>query len=179
MTSTSFPKLKLTYFNIKARAEPIRLALVINGIPFEDERLERPLWPALKPNTPFGQVPLLTVDNKIVIAQSTAILRYVGKLGPHKLYPDDPLHAALVDQIISQVQDLEANLKPSAVESDPEKKLKLRIELAEKTFPPMLAALDGFIAKNGGKFATGDSVTVGDLFLYQANTSYTSGSYGD
>ena len=33
------PKLKLTYFNFGGRAEAIRLAFVVGGVPFEDERL--------------------------------------------------------------------------------------------------------------------------------------------
>ncbi|KAJ3065707.1 hypothetical protein HDU98_010908 [Podochytrium sp. JEL0797] len=173
----STPHLKLTYFNIKARGEPIRLALAINNIPFEDSRIKMEEWTALKPTTVFGQIPILTVDGKTVIAQSTAILRYVGKLGERKLYPEDALKAALVDQVISQVQDVEAGLRPSAAEQDPTKKLQLRVELAEKGFPPLFKALDQFIAANGGKFATGDEVTVGDLFLYQMNTSYAAGAY--
>lgn len=52
------PKLKLTYFNIKARAEPTRLALHIAGIPFEDVRLKHEEWPALKGSFPLGQVPV-------------------------------------------------------------------------------------------------------------------------
>ncbi|KAJ3296339.1 thioredoxin-like protein [Rhizoclosmatium globosum] len=172
-----YPTLKLTYFNIKARAEPIRLALAINDIPFEDERIPRDQWATLKPTTPFGQVPLLTVNGSTVIAQSTAILRYVGKFGPLKLYPDDALKAALVDQLISQVQDVEASLRPSGAENDPVKKLALRVELAEKGLPPLFAALDAFIAKYGGAYATGSDITIADLFVYQMNTSYSAGAY--
>ena len=55
----STPKLKLTYFNIKARAEPTRLALFIGGIPFEDIRLAHgEEWPAHKGEMPYGQVPV-------------------------------------------------------------------------------------------------------------------------
>lgn len=52
------PKLKLTYFNIKARAEPTRLALHIGGIPFEDVRIEHSAWPAMKASMPLGQLPV-------------------------------------------------------------------------------------------------------------------------
>ena len=52
------PKLKLIYFNIKARAEPTRLALHIAGIPFEDVRIKHEEWPALKGSMPLGQVPV-------------------------------------------------------------------------------------------------------------------------
>ncbi|KAJ3373971.1 hypothetical protein HDU91_000027 [Kappamyces sp. JEL0680] len=173
------PSLKLTYFPIKARAEPIRLALAINNIPFIDERLDKTAFALLKASEtlPFRQVPVLVVDGEKVISQSTAILRYVGKLGSLKLYPEDPFHAALVDQIISQVQDVEASMKPSMVENDPEKKLAMRKALAETEFPKLWGDLDKFIASHGGKYATGDQITIADLFLYQANTSFGSGAY--
>ena len=35
-------KIKITYFNMKGRAEPARLCLAIGGIPFEDVRLSGP-----------------------------------------------------------------------------------------------------------------------------------------
>lgn len=35
----SLKSLKLTYFNIKARGEPIRLAMKIAGLEFEDDRI--------------------------------------------------------------------------------------------------------------------------------------------
>ena len=56
--AASYPKLKLTYFNIKARAEPTRLALHIAGIPFEDKRIAHEEWPALKATMPLGQIPV-------------------------------------------------------------------------------------------------------------------------
>ncbi|KAJ3025282.1 UNVERIFIED_CONTAM: hypothetical protein HDU68_007304 [Siphonaria sp. JEL0065] len=172
-----YPTLKLTYFGIKARAEPIRLALAINDIPFEDERITREQWVALKPTTPFGQVPILTVNESTVIAQSTAILRYVGKIGPLKLYPEDPLKAAVVDQIISHIQDLETIFRPSFMEQDLEKRLKIRTELAEKTLPPLLAALDAFIGAQGaGEFAAGKDVTIADLIVYQMYSFYSGGA---
>jgi glutathione S-transferase len=170
------PSIKVTYFNIKARAEPIRLALTIGGIAFEDERIGKEQFVSLKEQNawPFRQLPILTVDGKI-IAQSTAILRYVGKLSG--LYPSDPYQAALVDMIISQVQDLEGAMKPSGAEQDQEKKLKMRSELASNVFPSMLQDLDRVIQQHGGKYAVGDSISIADLFLYQANTSYSSGAY--
>jgi len=38
----------LTYFNVKALAEPIRLILAVAGVNYEDKRIEREEWPALK-----------------------------------------------------------------------------------------------------------------------------------
>lgn len=42
------PTFKLTYFNIRGLAEPIRFLLAYGGIEYEDNRIEREEWPALK-----------------------------------------------------------------------------------------------------------------------------------
>jgi len=39
---------KLTYFNLRALAEPIRLIFAAAGVEYEDIRIERPQWPELK-----------------------------------------------------------------------------------------------------------------------------------
>ena len=76
----SCPSLKLTYFDIHGgRGEPARLALSIGGLSVEDDRVAPSDWPARKPDTPFGALPVLEVDGQ-TLAQSNAINRYVGKL---------------------------------------------------------------------------------------------------
>lgn len=44
------PTYKLTYFNVQALAEPVRMLLSYGGIKFEDVRIEKEDWPALKPS---------------------------------------------------------------------------------------------------------------------------------
>ena len=41
---------KLTYFNLTARAETIRLIFAVGGIKFEDNRIEFSAWGAMKPS---------------------------------------------------------------------------------------------------------------------------------
>lgn len=41
---------KLTYFNLTALGEPIRFLLSYMDIDFEDNRIERELWPSIKPS---------------------------------------------------------------------------------------------------------------------------------
>lgn len=42
------PQYKLTYFDVRALAEPIRLLFAFQGIEYTDERIQRENWPALK-----------------------------------------------------------------------------------------------------------------------------------
>lgn len=76
-----FPRIKLSYFNIEGRAEKVRLALILQGINFEDDRISFNDWPKIKPTTKFGQVPIMFIDDREPISQSNAMLHYVGRLG--------------------------------------------------------------------------------------------------
>src|SRR6195256_630287 len=88
---------KLTYFDAAAsRGEECRLALHLSGLPFEDERLSGDQWAARKERTPFGALPVLTVDGR-QLAQSNAILRFIGS--QHGLHPAEPFEAALHESL--------------------------------------------------------------------------------
>eukprot|EP00842_Homolaphlyctis_polyrhiza_P000524 jgi/Hompol1/1472/HPOL_000348-RA len=162
----TYPTLKFTYFGIRARGELARLTLHIGGIPFEDERIEFKDWPASKSSTPFGQLPVLTIDGKIHLTQSLGIARYAGSLCG--LYPAaDPLKAALVDQVVFHVEDMMNSVSFTNREKDAERKTAMRKVLAEEKLPAMYAALDKVIQQFGnGKYAVGDSLTIADIYIY-------------
>ncbi len=52
---------KLWYFPVRGRAEPIRMLLKLCGVPFEDVKVDFEDWPTMKEETPFGQLPVLEV----------------------------------------------------------------------------------------------------------------------
>ena len=99
------PKPKLTYFDAPAsRGEECRLALHVAGVDFEDDRIKRADWPALKPTTPFGSVPVLEMPGHPALAQSNAILVLIGRL--HGLHPKDVFEAARHEAMMHHVEDL-------------------------------------------------------------------------
>ena len=49
----SAPKYKLTYFDVKARAEPTRMMFAAAGVKYVDERIKRDDWPTLKSSKIF------------------------------------------------------------------------------------------------------------------------------
>lgn len=139
---SAFPTLKLQYFDHEGLAEAIRLALFIGNVPFEDVRLTEEEFAALQPTLPFGQVPVLDIDNgALVLAQSQALLRYTGRLA--QLYPiNNPLAALRVDEILNVLDELRLRMEASRGEDDLSKKKAMREELAESVIPETLGRLE-------------------------------------
>ena len=48
LKTANMPSIKLHYFNTEGRAEIIRLIFAAGGVDFEDDRIERKNWTALK-----------------------------------------------------------------------------------------------------------------------------------
>ena len=84
VTQETMPRLRLVYFPVRAKAEPIRMALRYGQILFEDQSPADYYgvgWGAgAKGMAPFGQLPVLVVDDKPPLAQSGSIMRYVASL---------------------------------------------------------------------------------------------------
>jgi glutathione S-transferase len=157
------PKLKLTYFDFHGgRGEPARLALSIGGIPFEDNRVAPSDWPASKPGTPFGSLPVLEVDGQ-TLAQSNAINRYVGKLAD--LYPSDAWQAALCDEVMEAVEDINTKLAATFFPPEEEKKTQ-RKALVEGPIPFYLMRLQQRLEEHGGHYFAADRLTVADLKVF-------------
>jgi glutathione S-transferase len=155
-------KLKLTYFDLHGgRGEPARLALSIGGIPFEDDRVAPSDWPARKADTPFGALPVLEVDGQ-TLAQSNAINRYVGKLTD--LYPSDPWQAALCDEVMEAVEDINTKLVATLFLPEEEKKTQ-RKALVEGPLPFYLTRLQQRLEAHGGRYFAADRLSVAEGVL--------------
>jgi len=152
---------KVTYFaGMEGRGEAIRLALAIGGIEFEDIGINHADWPTVKAATPFGTVPNLEWEGK-VLGQSNAILRFVGKKAG--LYPVDDWEAAKVDELLELAEDIAGKIVATFGKSGDEV-LSARQKLSSEILPFYLARMDKIIASNGGKFYVG-KLTVADLKL--------------
>jgi len=156
-------KLKLTYFDFHGgRGEPARLALAIGGIAFTDERIPLTDWPRRKADTPFGALPVLEVDGRIV-TQSNGINRYVGKLTD--LYPTDAWHAALCDEAMDAVEDI--TLKVVATFDLPEAEKKAaRQALVEGPLHLYLTRLQERLEAQGSLYFAGNRPSVADLKVF-------------
>jgi glutathione S-transferase len=166
------PVYKLTYFDSAAsRGEECRLALHLAGLPFEDERLKPDQWAARKASTPFGALPVLTVDGR-QLAQSNAILRFIGS--QHGMHPSEPFEAALHESMLCAVEDLRMRMQPIIRIKDEVEKKRVRQEAASGYLQEWGAAIERQIA--AGPYLAGAKLCVADLKLFVAVGAYTKGT---
>ncbi|MFZ4624251.1 MAG: glutathione S-transferase [Rhodoferax sp.] len=155
--------LKLTYFDIHGgRAEPIRLALHLGGVAFEDFRFPFAQFADVRQTTPFGQVPTLQVGG-VQVTQCDAILRYAGKLA--SLYPVDPFQALLCDEVMYVVEEASVKLGPTfRLTGDAQK--EARLALVNGSMPLFLAWLQNQLLAHGGEYFADNRLTVADLKVF-------------
>ncbi|MBV5299509.1 MAG: glutathione S-transferase family protein [Rhodoferax sp.] len=155
--------LKLTYFDIHGgRAEPIRLALHLGGVAFEDFRFPFAQFADVRQTTPFGQVPTLQVDG-VQVTQCDAILRYAGKLA--SLYPVDPFQALLCDEVMYVVEEASVKLGPTfRLTGDAQK--EARLALVNGSMPLYLAWLQNQLLAHGCEYFADNRLTVADLKVF-------------
>lgn len=167
-------KPKLTYFDMPvSRGEECRLALHVAGVDFEDERLDRAGWIARKPNTPYGAVPTFELPDGTVLAQSNAILVYIGRRWG--LHPKDDVEAARHEGMMSHVEDLRAHAGPiiRIRTTDTEKKAA-RAQLVETVLPAWAAQAEKNLTR--APFFGGDELNVVDLKVHMGVRWFAGGN---
>lgn len=188
-----YPSHELIYFNIEGAAEPVRLAFSLAEVPYKDTRVNFPEWGALKPTTPYGQLPLLKVDGGDPKTQSSAMLRYIGTLNPDaELYPLDRMYA--IEEALGLVDDLKRSWSPSLymgmrpenfgyaegfAKTDEGKKTiqSMREKFIEIELPRFLGYFAAMVEKNGGKWlCSSDKPTIADCYAVPALRYYTRGT---
>uniref|UniRef100_A0A914VLS1 glutathione transferase n=1 Tax=Plectus sambesii TaxID=2011161 RepID=A0A914VLS1_9BILA len=159
------PTYRLIYFNLRARAEAIRLLLAYAGIDYIDDRISRDAWPAMKDQMPLKQIPVLEIDGKDKIAQSTAILRYLAH--QFGMAAKSPLNEAKVDMLGEAVQDAKQQCREwrvivvGYVEGDKDAKFK---EVVVPVLNNYGTIFERTLKENGTGWLVGDSITWVDFF---------------
>ena len=102
------PRLTLVYAKMQALAEPARMLMRYAGLDYTDvyawDHYGKPWREGAKELAPFGQVPVLVVDDSVSIDQSGAIQRYLSRLTG--TCPADPLLAAQADALCDNAGEL-------------------------------------------------------------------------
>jgi prostaglandin-H2 D-isomerase / glutathione transferase len=104
----------VTYrFPLRLRSSKSRLAFTIAGIPFEDERIPFHDWPDFQQSTPFGKIPVLSIDGGPYRGQSGGILRWIGTELYPSLYPKEL--ALDIDEAVFLIEDFHTARVPIMV----------------------------------------------------------------
>lgn len=141
-----------------------RFVFVQAGVKYEDVRIEGKDWPAMKPSTPFGFMPVLEVDGK-KLSGSKIIPRYLAE--EFGLAGKDAFQNAEIAGIVDAITDIENTIIDSFMEKDETKKGEQVKKLLETTLPEKLAIFEKLAAAGGWLF--GSSVTWADFAFYQAS----------
>lgn len=190
--NTMSDTIKLTYFDIEGVAEAVRLALVVSGTPFEDVRVQFADWPAMKPTTPAGQLPLMTVggDDANVKTQSKAMLRWVGMTKSKTMYPTDKIFE--IEEVIGIMEDLQRGFSPAQYmgmrpenfghpegfqKTEEGKALiaSMRTKFVKEELPKFMKCLTDKMEQNGGPFLVGSEPTIADCFAVPIIRAFTRG----
>ena len=161
------------------RAEVLRVSLFIKDVPFEDIRISREefihlIKTGFLPNgkmSPFHQLPVIEVDNKI-IGQTGAIARYCGKIS--NLYADDILKAAKIDQIIDAATDITNVVSPTIREKDEIKKMEDRKVLVNKLLPRWFRYLENLLSEDDSSWFV-EQISIADIAIWRLLGWLTSG----
>jgi len=164
---------KLCYFPIRGLAESIRYILSYGKADWEDNRVSGDAWPALKPKTPMGQMPVLHVGDKTEISQSRAIGRYLAK--QFGIAGSNDIEQAQADMYVDGLFDLATKggveffgeLRKKFLEkaeNDAEIKAKYQ-KWKTDGIAAFLDMYEQFLTKNGSGYLVGSKVTWADIVV--------------
>lgn len=121
------------------------------------------MWADLKPNTPYGNLPVLT-EGEHSGAHMLAILRYVGKRTG--LYPEDAGTAFFVDDVMDTLTDMYQRLMKELTAGAKRSEMVQR-QAVHEVIQWYWGRLDKRIEERypNGDFVVGDSVSIADLVI--------------
>jgi glutathione S-transferase len=97
----------LTYFNVRGRAEVVRLILEEKQITYRERRVEPEEWPELKPTFLMGHLPTYE-DGELVITQSQAIYRHLART--LDLYGEGEREHVRCDTVVDACNDAQLSI---------------------------------------------------------------------
>src|SRR5437868_3863930 len=147
----------LTYFDVRGRAEVIRLMLEETATPYRERRVAVEEWPMLKPTLPLNQLPIYE-EGDLYIFQSHAIYRYLArKFNLNGRSEREQIRCDMVEETFADAQSVIGGFywNPEFA--------KKRDEFEATTLPDVLAKLQRILEQNnnGAGYWVGDNLTLG------------------
>jgi glutathione S-transferase len=152
----------ITYFNVRGRAEVIRLILEERAVAYGERRVTLEEWPALKPTLPFGQLPCYE-QGALRIFQSHAIYRHLAR--QHDLYGRDETERVRCDVVEEACVDAQNDIggffwKPDFA--------ALRVQYEAHHLPQLLDRMQRLLLENRGSagFWCGEQLSYVDFLAW-------------
>lgn len=151
----------VTYFDLRGRAEAIRVLFTDQGIPFMDRRIRSAgSWEALRRDLPLRVLPHYS-DPRLTLTQSQAILRYLGaSIG---MTPSDPVGQAPFDEALSAVAEVQEALWQFAWQPEYSSQPELFANGALRRY---LGNLERLFGRDSSEFWVGGKISHVDYLAY-------------
>ncbi|HTE42998.1 MAG TPA: glutathione S-transferase family protein [Steroidobacteraceae bacterium] len=153
----------ITYFDVRGRAEVIRLIFEETGTPYRERRIKLEDWPALKPTLPFAQLPTYE-DGELSIVHSHAIYRHLAR--KHGLCGNSESERVRCDVVEETFVDAQSSIGgffgiPSS---------RLNVTNTNATLPDLLGRLQRLLEQNdgGNSYWVGRQLTLADFVAWPA-----------
>uniref|UniRef100_A0A7S3H7U5 Glutathione S-transferase n=1 Tax=Spumella elongata TaxID=89044 RepID=A0A7S3H7U5_9STRA len=165
MTDLSHPSnIRLVYFDIPAKAEPVRLAFHVGGVKFTDERVNGAQWQGMKVEYgQYAQIPLLEVDGRRIYQTVNLILYAALITGLNATNLEDELR---LREIILACDDIPNTFSGTFSISNAEERIVARTVLFKpggRTYCQM-KRIEELVGDR--EYLIGDKLTVADLTVF-------------
>jgi len=152
----------LKYFDVRGRAEIVRLMLEETQTPYREQRVALEEWADLKPSLPFGQLPLYE-EGDLRIVHSHAIYRHLART--HDLCGRTEGERTRCDIVEESFVDAWRDL--GFLYWDPQFDQK-RAQYEDERLPVVMQQLERLLEQNakGEGYWVGDALTLADFVMW-------------
>ncbi len=155
----------LLYFDIRGRAQPIRMLLSYLNVDFSDRQVTMQEWESVRSTTPFKRMPVYT-DADAEIPESFAIMNYLGR--KYDLCGHSAAERIRCDVTTEAWRDYGnriANVFGALSESE-----EARQRFLKEEQPVLLADLEKYYLENEARasYWAGDSLTICDFVAFHS-----------
>ena len=145
--------IKLVYFDFNFwRVDILRLSLAYSGTPYEYKRIKRQEWPRKKKNFPFGQLPVMIIENT-QYAHTHSLARFCAM--ESGLYDNYKIKAMVIDQVLDWANEITNKIAPSIRaamrDKDLEKSKRLREEFIKNDLLTWFSYLEKLLDQSSSK----------------------------
>ena len=170
--------IKLVYFDFNFwRFDILRLCLSYSKIPYISKRIKRQEWPKVKNNFPFGQLPIMIVENK-KYAHTHSLAKFCALKAD--LYDNNEFKALIIDQVLDWSNEvtnkIAQSIRAAMREKDLEKSKKLRKEFIDNDLHPWFSYLEKLFDEcSAKKVFFNDKFSIADITAWRMIQWFCSG----